>query len=109
MNVLIVEDDRALRQVFRMTLDDHATVSEAENGPAALALVATSRANNHPYDVIFLDLMMPHMDGLTVLDAIKQTERSNNITGSRGTRIVILTGVDDLSTTELFANKPMNI
>jgi CheY-like chemotaxis protein len=60
--VLIVDDDREIREVLGELLRDEGfSVEAAWNGETALARL---RAGFQP-DVIVLDLMMPVMDGLT--------------------------------------------
>jgi two-component system nitrogen regulation response regulator NtrX len=65
--ILIVDDEEsigdALKQVFEY--EGH-RVRVARNGPDALAMVA-----DPPPDVVFLDVKMPGMDGLEVLDRIR--------------------------------------
>ena len=58
--VLLVEDESGVRKLARYTLEaqDYA-VTEAENGEAALDLLATT----HPPDILVTDLSMPGMDG----------------------------------------------
>jgi len=69
-SVLIVDDEAALRQVlgdrFRFWGHD---VDVAENGTAALSAAAGKR-----YDLILLDLNMPDMSGLEVLDELVANE-----------------------------------
>jgi CheY-like chemotaxis protein len=54
---------RVLRDEFDVESVD---ILEAENGLAALSLL-----EDRPVDLIFLDLMMPEMDGLTFLEQKK--------------------------------------
>jgi CheY-like chemotaxis protein len=62
-DVLVVEDDEDTRSRIRGLLaKDGWTVTEAENGRAALQAVA-----NHMPSVVLLDLNMPEMDGFTFL------------------------------------------
>jgi DNA-binding response OmpR family regulator len=79
--VLIVDDDPDIRGMLAVTLDDYGfTVREAADGAQALDELA-----GRPPDVMILDLMMPYMDGFSVL----QTMRSTGL--AAGTRVVILT------------------
>lgn len=65
--VLVVDDDEPIRGIVRLLLEENQhTVEEASNGEAALA---TLRAATNRY-VVLLDLIMPEMDGVAVLDAV---------------------------------------
>ena len=60
--ILVVDDDRLLRQMVRDLLEGaDCTVTEAVDGPDGLAQAAALQP-----DLILLDLMMPGMDGYTV-------------------------------------------
>jgi two-component system response regulator MprA len=67
--VLVVDDDRAIRETLRFMLEDvRYSVVDAGNGVAALAIL---RASRRPL-VVLLDLMMPQMDGMGVLRAVAE-------------------------------------
>lgn len=67
--VLIVEDEKPLRDLIRAYLEkEHYTVLEAADGKAALEMHA-----QHTIDVIVLDLMIPHIDGIEVCRRIRAT------------------------------------
>ena len=83
--VLVVEDDRAVRDaVDRALTFEGYTVNTARDGAEALAAVV-----NDPPDVIVLDVMMPHVDGLETCRRIR----------ARGikTPILILTARHEIS------------
>lgn len=66
-NVLVVEDDRAVRDAVEraLTFEGYA-VATARDGAEALSAVV-----NDPPDVIVLDVMMPHVDGLETCRRIR--------------------------------------
>jgi hypothetical protein len=65
--VLVIDDDPAARQIMRRTLaKDGFRVAEAESGAAGLAA-----ARRLTPDAITLDVLMPEMDGWSVLAALK--------------------------------------
>lgn len=67
--VLVVDDELSLRNFVRRNLEiRNYHVHTAANGLEALALF-----NTHPVDLVVLDLMMPHMDGLEVIRRIRQS------------------------------------
>lgn len=66
-NVLLVEDDPALRMVMREVLQDEFDVEEADNGDDGISM---GLANTN--DIIILDYHLPKKDGLQVIAAVKQ-------------------------------------
>jgi CheY-like chemotaxis protein len=64
--ILVVEDDEALRDVVRRTLEHHGwNVLEAADGRTALEC-----AQHHHPALILLDLMLPELDGIQVIEAL---------------------------------------
>jgi two-component system response regulator MtrA len=61
-SVLIVDDDAEIRELIRYTLEDH-DLRTASNGDEAMAEVAAKIP-----DVVILDIMMPGISGLRVLE-----------------------------------------
>jgi diguanylate cyclase (GGDEF)-like protein len=73
--ILIVDDDPDILQFVRMNLElEGFVVGTAEGG--ALALEA---AKNTPPDLVLLDIMMPEMDGLTVLRRLRTMPATMNV------------------------------
>lgn len=66
--LLIVDDSSFSRRMINRCLPDdwNVFITEATGGRQALALCET-----HHYDILFLDLTMPDIDGLEVLKALK--------------------------------------
>jgi CheY-like chemotaxis protein len=65
--VLYLEDDLTIAEMYRLGLE-HAgfEVVLADRGPVALQLAA-----NSSFDLVLLDVMVPGMDGIAVLEAIR--------------------------------------
>ena len=62
--ILIIDDERAIRNTLREILEyDKYKVEEAEDGAKGLKMIE----ENH-YDVVILDIKMPKMDGIEVLE-----------------------------------------
>lgn len=65
--VLVVDDNMVNRKVARIMLQSYGMeVHEASGGQAAIALVKETR-----YDIIFMDHMMPEMDGIETVQVIR--------------------------------------
>ena len=75
VRVLLVEDDAALAQMYRVKLErDGYTVQVAGDGEEALGLLRGDLP-----DLIFLDVRLPRMDGLTFLERLRDGDRTKNL------------------------------
>lgn len=68
-HILLVEDHKDMQEFITNLLQSHYEVTTSNNGKAALEWLETS---THLPDLIISDLMMPEMDGFTLLGHIKQ-------------------------------------
>ena len=95
MRALIVEDDATNCKVLQKYLEPDFACDTAADGIAALDAYAQAVESGNPYSVIFLDIMMPEMDGHGVLKAIRAEEAKRGFSNDEGTRIIITTALDD--------------
>lgn len=84
--LLYVDDEAAYRRIFcrEMGADSRFHIETAESGAAALRLLESYRA-----DIVLSDLSMPEMDGIALLQEIRQRHPE--------TFVLILTGVNSTS------------
>ncbi|OGQ94025.1 MAG: DNA-binding response regulator [Deltaproteobacteria bacterium RIFOXYD12_FULL_57_12] len=70
MKILIIEDEMKLAGLLQKGLAENGfTVDLCYDGQEGLHM-----AQNYPYDAILLDLMLPDMDGITILQALRARE-----------------------------------
>jgi two-component system, OmpR family, alkaline phosphatase synthesis response regulator PhoP len=76
--ILIVDDEPHIRLLLEQTLEDledeGVELLTAENGEEALEAIETERP-----DLVFLDVMMPKMNGFDVCNAVKNELRLDGI------------------------------
>ena len=67
--ILIIEDDTAIAEVLRLNLEcaDY-TVTAFDNGLVAWNALAA----DHDYDLALLDMMLPGVDGFTLLPKLQE-------------------------------------
>ncbi len=71
--VLIVDDNATNRRILQeMVLGWKMKPTLAESGPEALALLKKARAQQTPFALVLLDVLMPGMDGFGVAKSMKQ-------------------------------------
>jgi two-component system, NtrC family, nitrogen regulation response regulator NtrX len=102
--VLVVDDEVSIRDAIRMTLEyEGYKIEEARSGQEGI-----DKAVRNPYDTILLDIKMPMIDGLEVLQTLKEQKVA--------TPVIMVSGHADLQTavecTKLgafdFLEKPLN-
>ncbi len=95
MKMLILEDDYASRLVLQRMLLEYGEVHVAVNGKEALQMFITAQNAAAPYEVIFLDLMVPEMSGQTVLREMRSLEQQKGIPKETAARILMITALGD--------------
>lgn len=88
-HVLFVEDETQIAHLYAQVLNVYGyEVDVVSNGVSGLAAAQTGK-----YDLILLDIMLPGMSGLDILDILKDPVKTPNF----NSKIVILTnmGEDD--------------
>ncbi len=97
--ILVVDDDRKIVRLVRTYLErDGFRVVEASDGRSALAAIALEAPS-----LVVLDLMLPEVDGLAVIRAVRRTDRTPIVVlsarGATADRIAGLAeGADDYVT-----------
>lgn len=91
MKILVVDDEDLIRSVIKEYCENSSySVDEACNGAEAKKLLL-----NNKYDLLILDIMMPVMDGFSLLKEIPKEKRIPTIVlSARGEEYDKLTGFD---------------
>jgi signal transduction histidine kinase/DNA-binding response OmpR family regulator len=85
---LVIDDNATNRHILVRMLGGRGMIVDAvASGPAGLEKVAAAAAGGRPYDALVLDFHMPGMDGLAVLDALREQ-------ASTPPTVLLLTSVD---------------
>jgi two-component system chemotaxis response regulator CheY len=97
MKVLIVEDDLTTGHLMKYVVGRHADFTHAIDGEEAFDAFCDAFESGEPFDLVFLDLMLPIVDGQEVLQAIRQFEEQNGIIHTEGVPVVVTTSLEDNS------------
>jgi DNA-binding NtrC family response regulator len=81
----VVDDEPGLRESFRLILDEDFEVIDVADGAAALEVVRSAQV-----DLVLLDIRLPGMDGIEVLERIKGIDE--------GVEVVLVTAVRTVRT-----------
>ncbi len=93
-HILAVDDENDVLLIIKTALKDQFDVETASNGPEAL-----TKAEDVVPDLIILDLMMPEMDGIEVLEELRRMKKTAQVP------VIFLTGVSDKQTIKEALNK----
>lgn len=93
--ILVVEDEVLLRDALIYKFEEEGfTVTGAADGQAGLE----EATQNHP-DLILLDIIMPNMDGLTMLDRLRENAWGKTV------QVIMLTNLSDMKSTSRAVEK----
>ncbi len=85
--ILIIDDDPGIQKSLKEKLEEEGfIVLSAENAPRGLE----EAINNHP-DLILLDIVMPTVDGMTLLKALREDDWGKNV------KVILLTNLREES------------
>lgn len=74
-NILVIDDEEGLRHTLGRVLRQAGyQVITASDGREALRLMNSGYESASPYDVVYLDIRLPGMDGLQILKEIRQRD-----------------------------------
>ncbi len=83
--ILVVDDEPNVRESFRLVLEDAYDVIDVPDGARALDAVRAS-----PVDLVLLDIRLPEMDGIEVLERLKALDE--------GVEVILVTAVKTVRT-----------
>jgi len=93
-SILIVDDSEDTLEVFQSTLEEEGfMVMAAKNGEEALEIL-----KSHDFSVMLLDINMPGMNGLQLLDEMKMRGLG------QGTPVMLVSAVDNLGSMKVPPN-----
>jgi two-component system chemotaxis response regulator CheY len=95
LKVLIVEDDFTSRVLLQEVMSQYGMCHIATNGIEAVVAFRHALETGNPYHVVFLDIMMPEMDGQETLRQIRGIEEEHGILVGKGTRVIMATAHTD--------------
>jgi len=81
--ILIVDDEKNILEAFKFLLQDKYKVLTSDSGKEALKII-----DEIEVDIVLLDIMMPDMDGLEVLEKIKEKDPSIEVVMITATKTV---------------------
>lgn len=95
MKCLVVEDDLLTRTTLEGILSEVSECHVRVNGHEAVAAFRRALDQGEPFDMLCLDIMIPEMDGLGVLKAVRELERAAHIADAMAVKVIMITSMQD--------------
>ena len=116
MRTLVVEDDGISRLFMQKFLSEFGDCDVVVDGLEAIEAILIAIQDDTLYDLVCLDIMMPKVDGVRVLKAIRELEKQKGLSSSKCTKVIITSALEESELVhkafnlgcEAYASKPIN-
>lgn len=98
LRALIVDDDPVNTRFLTEILSPYAVCDSAANGRGGLEAFGRALAAATPYDIIFMDVMMPGMDGHQALEGMRHLEQQQGVPATQAAKVIMVSALDDSRT-----------
>jgi two-component system chemotaxis response regulator CheY len=95
MRILIVEDDNIGATMLKSILSPYGQCDMAVTGTDAVESFSRALKEKKAYSLVCLDIMLPGMDGQSVLKKIREMENQNGILGLDTAKVIMITALGD--------------
>jgi len=96
MRILIAEDDLASARYMEGLMDRYGESLITGDGVEAVAAFEAALDEGRPFQLVCLDIMMPHKSGQEVLQEIRASEQRRGITSDQEVKVVMTTALGDV-------------
>ena len=93
--MLVAEDEFLSRNLLTRMIQRYGTVDGAVDGAEAIEALKTAYEDGKPYDLVFLDIMMPVKDGQTTLQELRSYEESKGVPSPDACKVFMVTALGD--------------
>lgn len=106
MKILVVEDSLLNRMLLLEIVKEYGECDSAVNGEEAVEKFVDALDAGAPYDLVFMDIMMPKMDGHEAIRLIRMAETDRLLAEENEVKIIVLSALDDpLSTASTMSHR----
>ncbi|HOX32159.1 MAG TPA: response regulator [Spirochaetales bacterium] len=95
MRILVVEDDFGSRRMMQKLLESYGDVDVVVDGEEAVEAFRLAWEESKPYDIVFMDIMMPKMDGQEALKRLRAYEREVGVKPTGEAKVIMTSVLED--------------
>ncbi|MEZ7198509.1 response regulator [Pseudodesulfovibrio karagichevae] len=105
MRFLIVDDDESMHLFLQVILAPYGECATASTGESAVEMFSNARDEGRPFDMVFMDILMPGMDGHQAAELMRAREQKDGVAEPDSFKLAMITCVvDDTSVDRAFFN-----
>ena len=95
MRILVVDDDSPSRRMLEKYLEPWGDVDAVGDAMACIEAFRNAIEGGDPYGIVFLDIVMPGMNGHEALRELRATEEDWKVKAQDETRIIMTSILED--------------
>jgi two-component system, chemotaxis family, chemotaxis protein CheY len=95
MKILVAEDDFSSRRMMQKLLEPYGSVDVVVDGEEATEAFRLAWEESKPYNIVFMDIMMPKMDGHEALKRIREFERDMGVKPIDEAKVIMTSVLED--------------
>lgn len=95
MRILIAEDDYVSRKFLYKFMSQFGECDITVDGMEAIEVFLMALDEQHYYDLICLDIMMPEVDGIKALKTIRKLEEERKVPKEKMAKVIMTTALND--------------
>jgi two-component system chemotaxis response regulator CheY len=95
MRILVVEDDFGSRRMMQKLLAPYGDVDVVVDGEESVEAFRLAWEEAKPYELVFMDIMMPRMDGQEALKRLRAYEREVGVKPSDEAKVIMTSVLED--------------
>jgi two-component system, chemotaxis family, chemotaxis protein CheY len=98
MRILIAEDDAVSRKFLQKFLASYGECDLTVDGIESVDAFLLSLEDDKPYDFVFLDIMMPKLDGIKALKIMRDIESRKDVEDAKKAKVIMVTALNEKET-----------
>lgn len=96
MKFLVIDDEKTSSKILEHVLQPFGEVTSVASSEEGYALFLKGLETGKPFEAICLDINLPGMDGLQLLEEIRRAEEQRGVVGVAATKVFMTTASCDI-------------